>query len=96
MMLPESPVSDCDSESSFTRTALVQACVPRCATNDKPFQDISNKKSSTAREVVSIIKQGRLEDLVHLLDSQPNTDLNTYVNGNTALHHCLLLGRFYF
>ena len=88
IMLPDSPLSDCDSQS-FTTTG---SCVTRCA-NDKPFQDISNKKSSTARELVSIIKQGRLEDLVYLLESKPNTDLNTFVNGNTALHYCLMLGK---
>ena len=58
-----------------------------------PLNDISNNcKQSTARELMSIIRQGKYEDLVYLLQSRPNTDLNIFVNGNTALHYCLILG----
>lgn len=57
------------------------------------LQDITNNKEhATVKDLVSIIRKGSFEDFLGILKSIPNTNLNTFVNGNTALHHCLIEG----
>jgi hypothetical protein len=64
----------------------------KCDTSN-PLQDISNnKKANAARDLVAIIRKGKWEEFLSLLETKPNTDWNTFVSGNTALHYCLMLG----
>lgn len=48
-------------------------------------------KTTTAKKLLSIIKKGDFDELVLMLSEKP--DLNVFINGQTALHHCLLLGK---
>lgn len=94
---PSSPESDCDSfVTSSSSKPFPASCVTRCPETrlSEPFQDISNKKQSTIKELVSIIRQGNWDELVSHLESKPNTDLNAFVNGNTVLHYCLMFGQY--
>ena len=43
-------------------------------------------------QVFSIIQSGTLAQLTDVLKFKP--DLNVYVNGETALHHCISTGKF--
>lgn len=54
----------------------------------------SNKKTTMARELVSVIRKGKFDEFLDLLKSKPNVDLNIFINGNTALHYCLLFGMY--
>lgn len=70
---------------------------PRLATShskcDKEALAINHcKKKALARELLSVIHSGDYDQLQDLLRSKP--DLNVMVNGQTALHYCLLLGMF--
>ena len=50
-----------------------------------------NCDQNNARKLLSVIKKGDYDELLLLLSTKP--DLNVFINGQTALHHCLLLGR---
>lgn len=47
-------------------------------------------KTAAAKKVVSVITKGDFQELLNLLRFKP--DLNVFINGQTALHYCLLLG----
>jgi len=48
-------------------------------------------KTKIARQVLAVIRNGDYEELLIILKSKP--DLNVFINGQTALHSCLLSGR---
>jgi len=74
----------CDSKNNSKNNQMLTS-------HEVAFSDLNNPKKKTAREMVSIIRKGNMEELKILLRSKP--DLNVFVNGQTALHYCLLLGR---
>ncbi|XP_054153823.1 notch-regulated ankyrin repeat-containing protein B-like [Oppia nitens] len=51
----------------------------------------ANQKTMIAKQIVSVIRDDDFDQLVTILRSKP--DLNVFINGQTALHYCLLLGR---
>ncbi|XP_074593621.1 notch-regulated ankyrin repeat-containing protein B-like [Brevipalpus obovatus] len=55
------------------------------------FAKIAENRTATARKLFSIIKKGDFDDFILMLSTKP--DLNVFINGQTALHHCLLQGR---
>jgi len=57
---------------------------------ERDYAKIAENRTATARKLLSIIKKGDFDELVLLLNTKP--DLNVFINGQTALHHCLLLG----
>jgi len=72
----------------------------KCDQNNNEFTNNFNNdylkthqenKTNIARKLLSIIRKGDFDELVLLLSTKP--DLNVFINGQTALHHCLLLGR---
>lgn len=64
--------------------------------SDFSKQDTSSKgiesKTTTAKKLLTIIKKGDFDELMLMLSEKP--DLNVFINGQTALHHCLLLGKW--
>lgn len=50
----------------------------------------SENKNIIARKLLSVIREGDFDELLILLSSKP--DLNVFINGQTALHYCLLFG----
>lgn len=50
-----------------------------------------NQKEQTI-ELIKIIKDGTLQDLLIML-KRTNIDLNFFIDGQTALHYSLLLGK---
>jgi len=80
-----------------------------CDTNNNSNKNISNHtinnnsnhinsdnsnashKTTIAKQILSVIRNDDFEELLIILRSKP--DLNVFVNGQTALHYCLLLGR---
>lgn len=75
------------SSSSSSSSAL------NSTSTGAPLSDLSNKRLCSAKEVISLIRKGKFDEFLNLLQSKPNIDLNTFVNGNTALHYCLLFGK---
>ena len=72
---------------------MTNSCDPKCDSSSKqPLQDISNRRVSTAKELVAVIRKDKFDEFLRLLESKPSADLNTFVNGNTALHYCLMFG----
>lgn len=94
--LPSPPFNDnLQMENECEDITLCQHCI-KCNSSSStlPLGDISNKLNYTGRELVSVIRKGKFDEFINILNSKPNVDLNTFFNGNTALHHCLLLGKF--
>ncbi|KAI1284827.1 Notch-regulated ankyrin repeat-containing protein [Halotydeus destructor] len=87
--------SCCPSSMSTAPVAANLVSQSNCdrMNSDPPpgLADLTNRKKDTARELLAIIRKGNYGELLDLLRSKP--DLNVYVNGQTALHYCLLLGR---
>lgn len=74
---------------------MTNSCDTSQQQQQHPLHDISNnKKATTARELVALIRKGEFSEFLCLLESKPNVDLNMFVNGNTALHYCLMFGTF--
>jgi len=67
----------------------------RCDTNHTNHiisnKNHCNNKTSIAKHIQSVIRDDDFEELLIILRSKP--DLNVFINGQTALHYCLLLGR---
>lgn len=64
-----------------------------CGGLGESLTDLTNRKKATAHELLAIIGKGDFDQLQDLLRSKP--DLNVFIEGQTALHHCLLLGKFH-
>lgn len=62
---------------------------------NSPLCDVTNKRQSAACEIISVIRRGKFDEFTSLLSSKQNVDVNTFVNGNTALHYCLLFGKLF-
>lgn len=60
------------------------------------LQDLSNKGRAKASELLTCIRKGQYDQFVDLLESKPRADLNAFFDGNTALHHCLLMRKYLF
>ena len=54
-------------------------------------RSIYESKQATAKRILKAVQNNDFENLKRLLESKP--DLNVLVNGQTVLHHCLLMGR---
>ena len=90
---PASPViADYTACSHCANSALTSAS--SSSSSGTPLSDLSNKRLCTAKEIVSLIRKGKFDEFLNLLQSKPNLDVNTFVNGNTALHYCLLFGKW--
>ena len=51
-------------------------------------------KTTIAKQILSVIRNDDFEEFLIILRSKP--DLNVFINGQTALHYCLLFGKLYF
>ena len=72
-----------DRIDSF-RTKSQQSLAKSCNIN-------SCNKTTIAKQILSVIRNDDFEELLIILRSKP--DLNVFINGQTALHYCLLLGK---
>jgi ankyrin repeat protein len=68
----------------------------RCDTNNNSNKNNCinsnvNNKTMIAKQILSVIRNDDFEELLIILRSKP--DLNVFINGQTALHYCLLFGR---
>lgn len=63
---------------------------PLCDANNN--SDSHSHKMKTAKQLLSVIRSGDFEQLLAILRSKP--DLNVFINGQTALHYCLLHGNY--
>jgi hypothetical protein len=52
----------------------------------------SENKNIVARKLLSVIREGDFDELLIILSTKP--DLNVFINGQTALHYCLLFGEY--
>lgn len=69
-----------DTSLANTQSATVQA-------------ESYHSKTNLAQQILSVIRNDDFERFLSILDrSKP--DLNVFINGQTALHYCLLLGEF--
>ena len=71
----------------------------RCDTNNNSNKNNCinsnvNHKTMIAKQILSVIRNDDFEEFLIILRSKP--DLNVFINGQTALHYCLLLGNHSF
>ena len=70
----------------------------RCDTNNNSNKNHCNPSPATtlsqrtniAKQILSVIRNDDFEELLIILRSKP--DLNVFIDGQTALHYCLLFG----
>jgi ankyrin repeat protein len=80
----------CDSNNN-SLVGAVAAARPGKVISAESLADLTNRKKSTARLLMLAIEKADYEELQSLLQSKP--DLNVFLDGHTALHYCLRLGR---
>jgi hypothetical protein len=70
----------------------------RCDTNNNSNKNncsvtATTNRTNIAKQILSVIRNDDFEELLIILRSKP--DLNVFIDGQTALHYCLLFGNLF-